>query len=278
MTFDPKTPENMERTINYLEAKIKILENNHNNGEKDEVLFQIELFHLNETGQYDKLGGMLGDEALEGIQLLSVETRDIITDINTISKAPPKYKSDCMIKMNKTEYIYYISIKSKNHANPAILNHTPRTAKVFQPDGILNKYVDALDIILKEYIDKRTDKLIGEDISITKLECLKDEPLIYSEFVNVLSYFVFEGSGKGDSMCKPNSVVYYENGKISFIKCRNIEEKKEYIESIYNEIVLSLRDKGMPKQICEYCTPWVFNDYNSDGTIKYKGSLHIRIN
>jgi hypothetical protein len=33
----------------------------------------------------------------------------------------------------------------------------------------------------------------------------------------------------------------------------------------------------MPKVITDYCKPWVFNDCKSDGVIKYKGCLHIRI-
>jgi hypothetical protein len=33
----------------------------------------------------------------------------------------------------------------------------------------------------------------------------------------------------------------------------------------------------MPKVLNEYCKPWVFNDIKPDGSIKHKGSLHIRI-
>ena len=61
------------------------------------------------------------------------------------------------------------------------------------------------------------------------------------------------------------------------LKCDNVQNKKAYIESIYDKIVISLRDKGMPKLIPECCKPWLFDDIRPDGSIKYKGSLHIRI-
>ena len=51
--------------------------------------------------------------------------------------------------------------------------------------------------------------------------------------------------------------------------------KKAYIESIYDKIIISLRNKGMPKVNNEYCEPWIFNDVKPDGSIKYKGSLDI---
>ena len=33
----------------------------------------------------------------------------------------------------------------------------------------------------------------------------------------------------------------------------------------------------MPKVLNEYCKPWVFKDIKSNGLIKHKGSLHVRI-
>ena len=279
MSDKSDTQENMENTIDYLSAKVKVYESSLNKGEKDEILLMIELFHLNQSKQYDKLVTIFGDEASEGIYILSMDTSDneVVTDINTLSKAKGTYKSDCVIKMCKTNFIYYASIKSKNCANPAILNHTPRTAKVFREDGILNDYVSNLDTVLKEYIDKRTDNIIGEDTQIINLESLK-MPETRLAFMNVLSYFVFEGSGKGDSIYKANAMLYYDNGKIIFTKCCSDDDKKTYIENIYNNIIISLRDKGMPKKKDEYCNPWVFTDCKEDGTVKYKGSLHIRIN
>lgn len=266
----------LEKENEYLSAKINILTNNQNKGEKDEVLLLLKLYHLNETNQFDKLTEIFGKEASQGIRMLNIYTNDEIVDINKLSKARCGYKADCKIIMKKTKNVYTPSIKSKNGANPAILNHTPRNAKIFQEGGILYNYICCLDKILKEYIDKRKDKIIGEDIPITNLVCLKDE-LLKEIFIKILIYFVFDGSGKGYSRCRANAIISYQHDKITFIKCDNIDEKKEYIKSIYNTIVLSLRDKGMPKLLQEYCKPWVFDDIKSDSSIKHKGSLHIRI-
>jgi len=268
--------EKLEKRNEYLSAKLNIHTNTHNKGEKDEVLLLIETFYLNDTKQYDKLVVSYGDEAAEGVAILCMDTGDVITDINKLSKAKGCCKADCIIKMCKTNSIYNISIKSKNCAPPSILNHTPRTAKVFKPDGKLYEYVKSLDIIAKEYIDKREEKTIGEDVSIDKLESLAN-PSVKSDLLDVLVYFMFEGSGKGDSICKANSILYYENGNIIFTKCRSIEEKREYIQSIYNKVIISWRNKGMPTIDNDYCNPWVFKD-KSSGIVKDKGSLHIRLN
>lgn len=261
----------------YLLAKINIHTNNQNVGEKDEVLLLLDLYHLNEMNEFDKLIEIFGEEASEGVSILNIDTDDEIVDLNKLSKAHCGYKADCKIRMKKTNNVYSISIKSKNGANPSILNHTPRSAKIFQEGGILNDHVCCLDKIIKEYIYKRVNKIIGEDTPISKLMCLKDDYLLKEKFLEILSYFVFDGSGKGYSKCKSDAIMTYQRDKIIFKKYDNIQNKKVYIESIYDKIVISLRDKGMPKVMNEYCKPWVFNDIKPNGSIKYKGSLHIRI-
>ena len=270
--------EILEKKIKYLSAKKNILTNNQNIGEKDEGLSLLYLYHINEMNDFDKLREIFGEEASEGISILNIDTDDEIVDINKLSKkAPCGYKADCKIKMKKTNNVYSISIKSKNGANPSILNHTPRHAKIFQEGGPLNNMVSCLDKIIQEYNDKRKKKIIGEDIPISVLTCLNNDDSLKEKFLKVLSYFVFDGSGKGYSKCKSDAIMTYQRDKIIFKKYDNIQNKKEYIESIYDKIVISLRDKGMPKVINEYCKPWIFDDIKPDGSIKYKGSLHIRI-
>lgn len=274
---EKKRNNDLEKINKYYLAKINTLTNNKNKGEKDEVLSQLNLYHLNEMNEFDKLIEIFGEEASEGISILNIDTDDEIDDINNLSKAPSPYKADCKIRMKKTKIVYSISIKSKNGANPTILNHTHRNAKIFQEGGIFNEYLPCLDKILQEYIYKRINKIIGEDTSINNLTCLKDDDSLKEKFLEILSYFVFDGSGKGYSKCKSNAIMTYQNDKIIFRKYDNIQNKKVYIESIYDKIVISLRDKAMPKVMNEYCKPWVFNDIKPDGSIKHKGSLHIRI-
>ena len=266
------------KRIKYLSAIKKILKNNKNIGEKDECLVLLILYLINDINYFDKLREIFGEEASEGISILNIDTDDEIVDIDKLpQKAPCDYKADCKIKMKKTNNVYSISIKSKNGANPSIINHTPRSAKIFQEGGILNNVVSCLDKIIQEYNDKRKKKFFSEDTLISELTCLNNDNSLKEQFLEVLSYFVFDGSGKGYSKCKADAIITYKSDKIIFKKCDNIQNKKEYIESIYDKIIISLRDKGMPKVINEYCKPWIFDDIKPDGSIKYKGSLHIRI-
>lgn len=265
-----------ETKLKYQEDKLKIHQKGGNRGEKDEILAQLDLLYFDETKQYDKLIEIFGDEASDGIEILDMETNCVIKDINKISKSSSWNKADCKIKMKKTNNVYSISIKSKNGSKFAIINHTHRNAKIFQEGGILYDYVSCLDKILQEYIDKRKNKEINEDLSISDLMCLKDDYSLKEKFLEILSYFVFDGSGRGDSKQKANALIIYHNNEINFINCDNLQNKKKYIDSIYDKIVLSLRNKGMPKNIPDYCKPWVFNDIK-DGSIKHKGSLHLRV-
>ena len=124
-----------------------------------------------------------------------------------MAKAKGEYKADCKIRMKKTNNVYCISIKSKNGANPSLLNHTPRSAKIFKEGGTLNRHVSCLDKILKEYIDKRNNKIICQDTPISNLMCLKNDYSLKEQFLEILSYFVFDGSGKGYSKCKSNAII-----------------------------------------------------------------------
>lgn len=277
-SYNNNTYENFKvnKKNEYLLAKNKILVSNLNKGEKDEIIILIELFYLNQMNDNIKLINIFGEEASEGIRFIDMNTNNEILNINNLSKAKVNFKADCMIQMKKTNYIYCISIKSKNGAKPSILNHTPRSANVFKKDGILSKYIYSLDTIIAEYKCKRIKRIIKEDTLLTDLESLNN-PIIKNDFLNVLSYFMFDGTGKGYSKCKANAIIIYENNTINFIKCINIEQKNNYIRKMYNKIILSLRDKGMPRKITDYNKPWIFNQIKANAVIKYKGSLHIRL-
>jgi hypothetical protein len=46
--------------------------------------------------------------------------------------------------------------------------------------------------------------------------CLKDDYLLKEQFLEILSYFVFDGTGKGYSKCKSNAIMTYQNDKLIF--------------------------------------------------------------
>jgi len=87
----------------YLLAKINIHTNNQNVGEKDEVLLLLDLYHLNEMNEFDKLIEIFGEEASEGVSILNIDTDDEIVDLNKLSKAHCGYKADCKIRMKKNK-------------------------------------------------------------------------------------------------------------------------------------------------------------------------------
>lgn len=268
----------LEKETKYITAQNDVYKAYNNKGERDEILLKLKVFNFNELKQYSLLVDIFGNEADQGVDILDTITDEIITDINNlIVKATQRLKADCKIKMKKTGVIYCITIKSKNGADPSFLNHTPRTAKIFKPGGELYEILPSLDIIAKEYNYKRTNNSIGEDVSIDTLECIKDDN-IRNAFNKLLLYFIFMGTGTGFSNCAANAVIYYKDEQIIFTRCRNEEEKLIYVKSInLNRLTLSFRDKQMPKYICDYCRPWVFEQHKKNGEVKYKGSIHIRI-
>ena len=82
--------------------KNTIHSNGHNKGEKEEALFLGKLYYWNETRKYHELVKIFGDEAEEGLQLIHMETGDIINSFDEIKKAKGMFKADCIIEFNKT--------------------------------------------------------------------------------------------------------------------------------------------------------------------------------
>ena len=171
-----------------------------------------------------------------------------------------------------------MSIKCKHCANPAILNHTPRSANAFQNPDLLNNHLLILDSFIKNINHLREKNIFGEDIPIKKIDNIDKETK--KILIEVLKYFVFEGSGSKLSQNPSNSILEiidpYDYEKYIFIQCIDDIQKEKYIDSIYNKIIISMRDKGMQKNISELSKPWVF-EHNKNGLIKYKDRLHIRI-
>lgn len=240
---------------------------NYNKGELGEICVVQQLYNL----PIDTLINLFGGDADQGIQLLNMELKIPVTNINLIKKAPSASKADCLIKLNKTNELIYISIKCQNGSPPTILNHTPRSANVFSND--LKDELNLLDIIIDKLNQKRINNEVGEDIQIKNINLSEDEKTC---IINTVTYFTFDGSGKCKSKYPCNGVLEVKNvtkpDTWKFIKCNLIEDKKMYVQSIYDRLIISLRDKGMPKNIPESCIPWIF-----ESNIKKKGSLHIRL-
>ena len=230
---------------------------------KGEINVKKFIFNFNKDKDYNSLIKIFGDSASIGIELLDKNNNIILTEDN-ISKADNYCKEDLRIKMIKTKEIFNISIKCIDGKPPAIINHTHRNAKIFQVDGKLHTYLSSLDEIIKIYFNKNK-----EDVKINELELNKAHK---KTLINVLNFFVFEGTGCGDSMYPVNSILEIgEPNNIytwNFIICKNNKEKINYIKAIYSRLLLSIRCHKPPK-MCEQMKPW---------TNKDKFQLHIRIN
>ena len=234
----------LEKKNKYLLAKINILTNNKNKGEQDEVLLQLYLYHLNEMNQFDKLIEIFGEEASEGVSILNIDTDDEIVDINKLSKAPPGYKADCKIRMKKTGNIYYSSIKSKNCANPSIINPTSRSK--FYSNSELNKYIPSLDILLCQYLDDPDNKNSHKSEVDRTLTDYKLNDTQKDDIARVIAYFMFKGTGTGFSKIQANSIIEYNNDKVIFRCCDTEYKKKSYVLENWDRYIISIR--GHKKQ------------------------------
>ena len=160
------------------------------------------------------------------------------------------------------------------------MNHTSRSANVFQKNGDLHQQLCILDDIIKNMNKLRENGTVGEDIPIKNIlstnihkNCIK----------KIIKYFMFSGSGRGKSKKASNCILSVKDPTNittwKFINCDTEMRKLDYINSIYNNLILSMRNKGMPKnkEKLNICEPWIYKHKTDGGIIKKKGSLHIRL-
>lgn len=252
-----------------------IINKKFNIGEKDEVTCIEKIFDTISNNDLSTMVILFGNDADEGIELINPETTLPYESKSSIAKTKPSYKCDITLRMKKTNKIHNVSIKSIRGANPAFINHTPRSAKIFKVGGNLHSYVNMLDNIVGIIKTYRERKICTEDICISKLNLQKEEK---DCLIQVMKYFMFEGTGKGYSKVKSNAILIVNSLNMNdwiFYDCCTDCAKTEYINKIYDNCIISLRNKGMPKNhiSLEYCKPWI---YTSDLNVM-KGSIHIRM-
>lgn len=243
----------------------------YNKGEFGEILCINNMYNLIHSNP-DKIKNLLGLHNDEIVELIDVQTHLPIN--GSVKKAPARQKADCCIKVGNRKI--FISIKTSHGANPSVINHTPRSAKVFQDGGDLNYLVDNLDHIVISMNMLRNSDRGTEDIKISQLEKLISAQ--ESALKEVISYFVFDGTGQYKANYTINGILCVNDPTDittwSFFDCPDRASRLKYIDMIYPKLILSMRDKGMPKD--EYrlvqCRPWIFE---SNG--KSKGSLHVRM-
>lgn len=186
-----------------------------------------------------------------------------------IDKSPPRLKADVVINGNN------VSLKSKNGALPALLNHTNRSGieKVFTR---LKISIDPLDDAISDYWDKRQRGLIKEDVkmidSISPFSSIKQ-----STILPLLSYFLFTGTGVGDS--KVPATVVWQMQKPTDYSTWEILSPSQVASDILDKIVISIRSKkGMNNYQGETDTPQhqSIAKWTRYWQSEYRGALHIR--
>jgi hypothetical protein len=135
-----------------------------------------------------------------------------------------------------------------------------------------------LDIMLKEYCEKRESKKCKQDMLLISLDSMKDEQ-INKSVCKVIRYFTFTGTETKRSPIESNSVLLFDSkniNKMQFHRCVTRKEKKNFIGLNMVKYVLSLRGGKTPIKETELCEPWIYRDVNKNGSVKVCDRLHIR--
>jgi hypothetical protein len=214
----------------------------YNKGENNEIKCIRQLFEL--RNDKEKLVEIFGEKANKGIEVINVKTKKPYKNIDEIKKAAGKFKADIGIKMIKTGKIYWSSIKSKNCSNPSIVNVTSRSK--FTNNSELNKLLPSLDNLIYQYLDDPDNKDCSKSEVDRSVSNYKLDDTEKQDIVACITYFMFKGTGKGNSDIEADAVIEYTNSGINFICCDTEDKKKEYVLKNWDRYMISLR--GHKKQ------------------------------
>jgi hypothetical protein len=253
-----------------------------NQGEKQEVLLKIYLTYLRDQKiKSQKLGEIKSVKFKEEYSSMDFQSINFNMlenneeEINKISKKLKIEKSKTFdkadIKINEISY----SLKCIGYGKPAIVNHTNREGwlKITKRE---NLDIRKLDKIIKRYWKLRKQNKIGEDCTNNNLlSPFRNEIKIIKPYLN---YFIFKGTGKGDSKNPAEKIL--EFNKFSDENSWKIYGK-EYVDQHWHKLVFSIRSKGMPSNY-EKCNnkklieQWTEKFKGEKGEEKFRGALHVR--
>lgn len=255
-----------------------------NLGERNELLIKIKLIELRDKGasinilgqntpitsvgfdsEYSKLGQVLIPNQLN--RLSGQELQNYAVNLG-VGKSPRSSKAD--VKINQFGY----SLKSIQHAPPAIVNHTPRIG-FEEACRQSNVGIEQLDKIIADYWKLRKAGTIREDVGNDNGHSPFNDHKDYLK--PIINYFLFRGTGQGLSNHTAKYILDYSD-PLDPSRWHFYDESNA-VEQIWSKLVFSLRTKGMPS--------WYPNDnHNNNASVKkwteyyqggQRGSLHIRI-
>lgn len=228
----------------------------------------VGFYDLNWTNTYIEYPS----HAYNPTQISTMQTQQLCSLCSSlgISKSPSGIKADVVINQDK------VSLKSKGGALPALLNHTNRSGieKVFNR---IQLPIQPLDSAINDYWMKRMSGIIREDVKMNDLNSPFSSIKI-STMVPLLSYFLFTGTGIGDSAI-PANVVWEMSDPTDFSTWQRLT-LHQVSQTIVDSTVISLRSKkGMPKNYSGQ-TDTPINASIAMWTRywqgEYRGALHIR--
>lgn len=225
-----------------------------NVGETDEILIKIKLLYLREKGIYSSIQNVNGKE----IPCLN----DVLDDnFHFLTKADSFSKADIVVDGKG------VSLKSFRGSNPTIINHTPRYGILKICDRI-NFDISDLDNLINLYWESYDNGHTFLDIRN------RNDSLFYSykEYLKpLLNYFLFDGTAHKVSNCKADQLL--SCGLEPFDETDwKWYDRSNAVEHIWDNIVFSMRSKGMPKQDKPENKKWV-NEISD----KKIGAFHVRL-
>ncbi len=165
-----------------------------------------------------------------------------------------------------------ISVKSQRGAAPSIINQTPRD-KILRVMKAINSPIAPLDHIVNRYWFLRENGGCEDVFGLNK-----DNPFSIDEsgksnlpyLKPLLNYFTFKGTGTRDSNAPASYVLSVTNPEDTTTWVYYTEET--FVDSVWKNLVFSIRGKGLPAEITEEILPWV---RKIDGV--KKGTLNVRV-
>lgn len=193
------------------------------------------------------------------------------TDIEALAKEVGAFKAPAGSKADVFINDIGISVKSLRGAPSAFLNHTHRSGFV-QVCQRVGTDIAELDEIIADYWEKRLTGIIGEDV----LNNNPNSPFRnhYTYLKPILNYFIFTGSGRGDSKYPAQYILCFLD---PFQENTWFFSRDEYLTDNWNNIKFSVRSKGIPSSYPNGANSAIIMPWVRWVNGRYKGSLHGRV-
>ncbi len=258
-----------------------IKESNINQGERDEYLVKLFLVECRKN----RIAIPVGDkiqvvESVENSKHEVIEYPEKVFDWKSLNPSILVYlcekihagKAGAFDKADVYINGVGISVKSQRGSAPSIINQTSRD-KILRVMKAINCPIEPLDHIVDRYWFLRMNGG-GQDV----YGKTPNNPFIIGEngennipiIKPLINYFTFRGTGTRDSLAPAKYVL-------SILKPDDITtwiyySEEDFVDSVSEKLVFSIRGKGLPKLITDEMKPWV---KEIDG--EKIGTLNVRV-